>query len=169
MSAALLRHHGKRHVEMLSAMRTIGRATALLTTPAPEPPARGVIEKYRLVKPKSAPRSTESVSELPLVLMPCIAARPRRARSGMKTHRLGVIGECEARTQRLVRSRKLRARSRTTNRACRARPGGGVLRFAWRSNKPARGVIENYPFVKPKSARRSDELAPILEPRLQSR
>ena len=53
-------------MEMLSAMRTIGRATALLTTPAPEPPARGVIENYRLFKPKSAPRSAESVSNVGL-------------------------------------------------------------------------------------------------------
>ena len=42
--------------------------------------------------------------------------------------------------QCLVRSRKLRARPRTTNRACRARPGGGVLRFAWRSNRPTHGA-----------------------------
>jgi hypothetical protein len=38
------------------------RTTALLTTPATDPPARGVIGKYRFVKPKSAPRSTESES-----------------------------------------------------------------------------------------------------------
>ena len=35
----------------------------------------------------------------------------------MTTRRLGVIGECEARTQRFVRSWMLRARPRTTRRA----------------------------------------------------
>src|SRR5450759_5617208 len=35
----------------------------------------------------------------------------------MKTRRLGAIGECEARTQRRVRSRRLRIRPRTTHRA----------------------------------------------------
>jgi len=35
----------------------------------------------------------------------------------MKTRRLGAIGGCEARTQRLGRSRRLRARPRTTQRA----------------------------------------------------
>src|SRR5665811_1925918 len=56
----------------------------------------------------------------------------------MKTRRLGVIGECEARTQRRVRSRKLRARPRTTSSRRRARPGDGVLRFETNSRNRRR-------------------------------
>jgi hypothetical protein len=63
-----------------------------------------------------------------------------RARSGMKTRRLGAIGECEARTQRRIRSRRLRMRPRRAHSRRRAWPGGGVLRLAPRSNKPSHGA-----------------------------
>ena len=37
---------------------------AFLTSPATDPPARGVIGKYRIVKPRNASRRAESVSIL---------------------------------------------------------------------------------------------------------
>jgi len=44
--------------------------TALLSTPATDPPARGVIENYRLVKPEIEQRSNESVPVLEQAVVP---------------------------------------------------------------------------------------------------
>ena len=60
------------------------RGTALLTTPAPDPPARGVIEKYRVVKPKSARRSDDSEPTSKQDLVPHTMYRSPPAKSAKR-------------------------------------------------------------------------------------